>query len=104
METNEHRKVPAAARGLCLDIPSDEGRLRILKDDLATMGCLGFLHQPWNLRSDEMIAELLTEAPNQYVFMVRGHPKSWTLELWVEVYFATTKGAGLVERVAAQGK
>ena len=96
--TCECWKIPAAGRGLFPVIPIDEGRLELLKEDLTIMGCLGFLHRPWNLKREEMIEELLTEASNQFVFTIRGRPKSWSSDLWTQVYFAPPKRAGLAER------
>ena len=74
--TSECRKIPTVPRGLFLVIPTDEGWLELLKEDLIIMGCLGFLHWPWNLKNKEMIKELRMEASNQFVFTIRGCPKS----------------------------
>ena len=79
--TSERRKIPAVPRGLFLVIPTDEGRLELLKEDLIIMGCLKFLHRPWNLKNKEMIEELRTEVSNQFVFTIRGRPKSWSPNL-----------------------
>ena len=47
-------------------IPKWESEMRELIEDLTRMGCKGLLAKPWNLRSEAMLREFLSERGNQW--------------------------------------
>jgi hypothetical protein len=94
----EIRKPSVTARMVCPTIPSDPATRQQLEEDLTHIGCIGLIRRPWNVKSDEMIQELVGGVPNQYELTVRGRPVSWTEEVWAEVYGFGKSGVGLASR------
>jgi len=75
-------------------IPSDENRKRELDKDLLRMGCGGLLAQPWDLKDEDMVEELLREQENQWEGTIRRALEVWTVEAWALTYsFPATKSS-----------
>lgn len=79
--------MPAVAlRSIYPQIPKDESEREMLKEDLTRMGYAGLLERPWVLRSEGMVAELLTTKSNEWEGTYRQDPKRWTPTVWQSVY------------------
>jgi len=65
-----------------------------LEEDLEKMGCLGLIERPWSLKSDAMIHELVSGAPNQFERTMRGKPDTWSASVWAAVYGFVEAGVG----------
>ena len=50
------------------------------------MGCEGFLGRPWNLKNEEMVAELMEDQSNAWKGTVRALLEDWTPEMSRRVY------------------
>jgi len=62
-------------------IPFDLSIWKQLEEDLAKIGRIGLLQRPWNLRSDEMVQELIVGVLNQYELTVRGQLAAWNEDI-----------------------
>ena len=73
-------------RSVCPSVIKDEEEKRLLEEDLTQIGYEGLLDQSWNLRSKEMVQELLQERSNEWEGTIRRDPERWMAETWAEVY------------------
>src|SRR5687767_486664 len=79
-------------------LPSSEGDVEILREDLRRMGCAGLLMVPWGFQEETMVRELLGDPPSQFHKTVRAHPETWTRKTWQKVYGFRKGGYGLTNR------
>ena len=98
MASGPVRKIAVSARVISPAIPDSPELHKQLEEDLTRLGCVGLLHRPWNLKSEEMIQELLHGVPNQYELTLRGRPVAWTEDIWADVYQFRKSGNGLASR------
>jgi len=84
---------------VCPAIPSNPIIRKQLEEDLAKIGCLGLIQRPWNLRSDEMVQELIIGVLNQYELTVRGQSATWNEDIWTDVYEFKKTRSGLAFQI-----
>jgi hypothetical protein len=56
-EEDMREHIPIPMKPLVPAIPTDDGELRELGEDLWRMGCEGLLGQPWNVQEDNVLRE-----------------------------------------------
>lgn len=88
------RKYPVVSRMINASLSMTKLARDELELDLAEMGCLGLIWHPWQIRSEQMIAEFIFGAYNQYHGMDRRQRLVWMAEVWAKVYRDPCKGAG----------
>ena len=54
--------------------------------------------QPWNIKDEGLVRELVEGAPNQFDYTVRGKSEKWTALVWREAYGFKLEGYGWVSR------
>ncbi len=81
MAEGDIRKTLVTGRMVCPTIPERLRERSQLEDDLSEIGCVGLFLQPWTVKNNRMIQELIVGASNQYKLTVRGRPSSWTDEV-----------------------
>ena len=79
-------------------IPSNTQKRALLEDDLHRIGCHGFMGKPWNLRVEEMVAELMSKKDNQWHETVRQALEKWTAVKWWRVYRFLRQGKGMASK------
>ena len=60
-----------ALKAVVLRLPGDAKERELLEDNLHRIGCQGFLEKPWNLRVEDMVAELMGKKDNRWHGTVR---------------------------------
>ena len=94
------KMVKAGAMVFKVVVPGVSGNTKkqeLLEEDLCLIGCHGFLEKPWNLKMEEMVAELMGEKDNWWHKIVRQALEKWTLGEWWKVY-------RFLSEMARQGK
>ena len=61
-------------RSVSPGIPKDPKERTHLEEDLVQIGCLGLLQQPWNLKDEDMVRELLEDQSSKWTRTVRALP------------------------------
>lgn len=89
---------PVNLRVIGAVVPSNEEEKNQLRADLKTMGCAGLLEEPWAIRYDPIVQELLVPQGNQFELTLRSDPRKWTSEVWAKVYGFRNKGDAFAHR------
>ena len=85
-EEDMGKLIPVPTKPLIPAIPTDDDKLRELREDLRAMGCAGLLARPWNIQSDDVLREFLFERGIQFKRTKRREPERWTPDTWAKVY------------------
>ena len=94
------RRVQVSLRMVTPSIPENPIALAELKEDLRVIRCASLLEQPWALKREELVHELLLpEGPNILDTTVQDRLQLWTAELWRETYDFPSGRAGLANRM-----
>ena len=81
------------------EAPVEPERLAVLKNNLANMGCAGFMDFPWEIRDESLVADLLYPVPRSITdTTMRAKPEQWTPELWRGVYAFEEKADKKMEK------
>ena len=64
-------------------IPRGAKEKAILEEDLKRMGCYGLMLQPWSIKYEKIVQELLQKQGNQWA---RSIPDLWTAAVLRKVY------------------
>ena len=75
-----------ASKTVVLGVSGDVEERELPEEDLRRISCHGILEKPWNLRMEEMVAELMGEKDNRWHGTVRHAPKKLTSMEWRKVY------------------
>jgi hypothetical protein len=78
--------IPIPMKPLVPAIPTDDGELRELGEDLRRMGCEGLLGQPWNVQEDNVLREFKFARGNQWEGTKRRDLENWIPDTWARVY------------------
>ena len=70
-----------------------------LVEDLTKMRYEGLLAEPWTLRSEVMVQEILQKCSNEWERTIQQLPEQWTVDSWVEVYSFRNEGRKLALRI-----
>ena len=79
-------------------VPGNAMEQELLEEDLCRIGYHGLLENPWNLRREEMMAELMGEKDNWWEGTVRQALEWWTTAKWRKVYGFPRQGEGMATR------
>lgn len=85
-------------RSVVPKVPSGEREREMLDADLRRMGCIGLRSQPWSVKDEEMVRELVEGSSNEWDNTIRAAPKKWTEELWRGTYDFAANGEGMCSR------
>ena len=94
--------VKAGAMALKTVVPgvlSNTKDRELLEEDLRQIKCHGLMEKPWNLRREDMVAELMAEKDNRWVTTMRQAPDRWTAVVWRKVYSCPRQGKGMASRI-----
>ena len=64
-----------ALKIVVLGVPSNAKDRKLLEEDLCRIGCHGLMEKPWNLRREDMVAELMAEKDNRWMGTMRQAPE-----------------------------
>ena len=95
------RMVKAEAMALKAVVPGIPKSVRdreLLEEDLRRIGYHGFMGEPWGLRMEDMVVELLEDKDNRWDGTVRQAPEKWIAKEWRKVYGFTREGEGMASR------
>jgi hypothetical protein len=85
-EEDMREGIPIPMKPLVPAIPTDDGELRELGEDLRRMGCEGLLGQPWNVQEDNVLREFKFARGNQWEGTKRRDLENWIPDTWARVY------------------
>ena len=100
----KQRDVHVSLRNVTLVVPGNDEERAMLKEDLSSLGCVGLMERPWNLKNEEFIQQFVLiregklEWNNMFDTTIRDRPEDWTASTWREVYDFPPRGCGMANQ------
>ena len=100
----KQRGVHVSLRNVTPAVPANDEERTMLRMDLLSLGCVGLMDRPWNLKNEEFVQQFVLiregklQRNNMFDTTIRDRPEDWTASIWREVYDFLPRGCGMANR------